>query len=114
MENIVRASNRVLKRISIIQTIILVIVAVTAAILAYRDITERQRVLSDIDQVVSAQCGFYAPLVETAPPPQTTEVGARLLIGARTAMHAFDCQPLPPPSKELLQLAAKYGLKVPY
>ena len=85
--------------------LILLIAGLTA--IGYTALTDMSR--------LSASCSFYK-LTGTIPPtlsPPTAKLGVAFILDARLAYSGQGCGSLPPPSPALVQLASRYGLRLP-
>ena len=97
------------------QGVLLVTLAVVAGLLGYQQLTERPRVDGDVTAIVSSQCEFYAPLTAVALDAKSSKAVVQLVEGAREAVHGLGCPGrIPPPSRELLMLGQKWGVKITY
>src|ERR1700748_645222 len=69
-----------------------------------------------ITQGRSSTCSFYHDLgtipLSSSGPTATGRVGVKLIVDARNSFEQRGCGALPPPSRELIQLAEKFGITV--
>lgn len=117
LQVIVTSSRRVIWALIATMGILLVAMAVLQGILTYRSLTERARVIAEIQALTAGQCAFYYDLgtAPISPEQQGSPLGAKIIVDSRVAVHNGGCrQHLPPPSLALQQLAGKYHINVPY
>ena len=121
LKEVIRDSQRGLRRIIAILFSLLAIAGAVIGILGYQQLTERPRVDAYVSAYVSGTCLFYVPLVEAGnqlSPKTASKLGVQLVEGSREALHALHCSPslyrVPPPSRVLIQLSRKFGVPLTY
>ena len=77
------------------------------------DFWQGQRQAQAISAELGALCAEQVDIGLAPLPPKASEFGVKLVTDFRNAYAGLGCVPaLPPPSPELLRLAAKYGIRV--
>ena len=121
LREIIRASQRGLRRVIRFLVAALTASMLVIAVLGYQQLTEHQRIDADVSEFVSGTCLFYVPLVDAG--NQLTlktgsKLGVQLVEGSREALHSLHCATslyrVPPASAVLLQLGRKYGVPITY
>ncbi len=99
---------------TVVVAIILFIVAVllVAAGTGYAVLQARQQSQAK-ETELRALCAEQLDVANAAPQPNSSKLGVRIIVDFRTAYVGLGCPgKLPPPSAELLKLAAKYHVRV--
>jgi len=113
-----KRSRRVIWALLGLMGAILVVVSVTAAVLAARQVGEHARIVNTINRQTSGLCLFFYHTAVNIPPYPLlaqSEAAVQFRIDARQAVAQLGCpQHLPRPPRQLVAAAAKYQLAIPY
>lgn len=92
---------------------VIVVLAGGMIYLGYVASGERARTDATVRHTTDNMCGFFGSLGSAPLPAATAELGATLVIDGRNIYTYLHCVPrLPPPSQTVVDLAAKYHLKL--
>lgn len=113
-----RRSRRVIWALLGLMGAILLVVSVTAAALAARQVGEHARIVNAINRQAEGLCLFFYHTAVNVPPYDIlaqSSASVQFRIDARQAVAQLGCpQHLPQPARQLVAAAARYHLPIPY